>query len=193
MPVGVWPLMVTVLLLATPVGLWFYKWKVSLIAIAVEFLLVSCILLSVYLPGWRLTSKAKQGDPRAQYEVARWYENHHERIGHLILWPGTSDVVSGYYWLERAAAQEYPPAMYALGARLKHGMHVPEPPGWTGPSGNVFPQPKKGKDLIDKALSMGFRPKTNSYYFYDFEFRSDFKDSDYGRLPQDLKEQDQKN
>jgi hypothetical protein len=38
-----------------------------------------------------------------------------------------------YAWLEKAAAQDYPPAVWLVGVRLKYGLHVPRPPNWNGP------------------------------------------------------------
>jgi hypothetical protein len=85
----------------------------------------------------------------------------------MILWPCEPDVLGGFAWLEAAATQDYPPAAYLVGVRLKHGEHVPRPPDWKGPSGNHFPQPEKGQELIDRALKLGFVPPPGdeaSYY-----------------------------
>jgi TPR repeat protein len=60
----------------------------------------------------------------------------------------------GYAWLEKAANRNYPPAIYALGVRTKHGIHVPRPKDWDGPVGNVFDQPLRGQALIDKAITL---------------------------------------
>jgi TPR repeat protein len=100
------------------------------------------------------------------YGLARWTENHNERIGEFILWPFEPDVLGGYAWLEKAAAKNYPPAVYAVGVRLKHGIHVPRPPGWNGPAGNRFPQPQRGQALIDRALQLGYRPLVEEQQFY---------------------------
>src|SRR5437588_251958 len=86
-------------------------------------------------------NRPHRGDPAAQYELARWTENHCERLGSIILWPCQPDVLSRFAWLEKAAAQDYPPAVYLVGVRLMHGEHIPKPPDWTGPAGNHFPQP----------------------------------------------------
>jgi hypothetical protein len=129
------------------------------------------ITVPFYLRGWWLMFCGSRGDGAALYELARWHENHCERIGVFILWPGTPDVMAGYRALERGAAMGYPPATYALGVRLKYGDYVPEPPGWTGPNGNVFPQPDKGQPLIDQALRAGYKPKVEERRFYWQEFR----------------------
>jgi TPR repeat protein len=110
---------------------------------------------------------AHRGDPEAQYKLARWTENHCEQLGSVILWPCEPDVLGGFAWLEKAAAQDYPPAVYLVGVRLKHGEHVPRPPDWKGPAGNHFPHPEKGQELIDRALKLGFVPPPGdevSYY-----------------------------
>jgi hypothetical protein len=124
-----------------------------------------------YIPGWWLMLQASRGDPGALYQLARWHENHCEKVGTFILWPCSPDVEAGYRALERSAASNYPPAIYALGVRLKYGEHVPEPPGWMGPGGNFFPQPERGQRLIDQALQAGFTPKVHESLFYSQEFR----------------------
>jgi TPR repeat protein len=111
--------------------------------------------------------QANRGDPVAQYELARWTENHCEQLGSVILWPCEPDVLGGFAWLEKAAAQDYPPAVYLLGVRIKYGEHVPKPPDWNGSAGNAFPQPEKGQKMIDRALQLGFKPPPGdevSYY-----------------------------
>ncbi|MCY2987147.1 MAG: hypothetical protein NTY19_04665 [Planctomycetota bacterium] len=115
--------------------------------------------------------KANRGDPAAMYELARWTEKHDEEIGNLILWPFSPDVQGGYAWLEKAAAVDYPPAVYAVGVRLKYGDHVPRPPGWKGPPGGHFPQPERGQVLIDKAIHLGYRPSIEEGYFYWHQYR----------------------
>ncbi|MCM3872066.1 MAG: hypothetical protein ND895_15395 [Pyrinomonadaceae bacterium] len=128
--------------------------------------LVVILFLAVYAPSWVLTVKANAGDANAQYELARWTENHCEQIGEFVLWPCQADVLGGYAWLEKSAGQEYPPALYAVGVRLKYGEHVPQPPEWSGPGGNVFPQPERGQKKIDRALALGFHPPVEEEYFY---------------------------
>jgi hypothetical protein len=56
--------------------------------------------------------------------------------------------------------------LYALGVRLKHGIHVPRPANWTGPSGNVFEQPDLGQSYIDKAFELGYKPKVDEESYY---------------------------
>ena len=185
MPISFLPLLYPLFLLLLPL---LFMWKGRKAALAA--LLVSCFLFVLpiaveYVPGMALRRNARAGDPKAQYEYARWKENHSERIGRFIPW-GSPDVLGGYEWLERSAEQEYPPAVFAIGARLKHGIHVPRPENWNGPGGNVFAQPVRGQRLIDRALGLGFQPRTNDEYFYWFEYRSDFSQSDYSRLPHDF-------
>lgn len=127
---------------------------------------LAVLFLSVYVPSWVQMLKASFGDPAATYELARWTEKHDEQLGQFILWPATPDVLGGYKILEKSAAMGYPPAIYALGVRLKHGIHVPCPADWDGPGGNCFPQPDRGQALIDQALSLGYRPSTSEELFY---------------------------
>lgn len=133
--------------------------------------LTALVTLPFFIPGWWLMWRAHRGDGSAMYELARWHENHAERVGALILWPFEPDTTAGYRELERAAATGHPPAMYALGLRLKHGDFVPEPSGWTGAAGNVFPQPGRGQPLIDRAVQAGFQPSVPEEQFYWQSFR----------------------
>lgn len=136
-------------------------------------LLIACVVVarSVFSSGAPLRREAKAGNAAAQYEYARWVDRHD--------W---GDRFEGYRWLQKSAAQDYPPALFALGSRLKHGTAVPRPEGWTGPGGNVFAQPQRGQKLIDRAVELGFLPKTNDAFFTTFEFWRDFSKEDYDLL-----------
>ncbi len=90
----------------------------------------------------------------------------------LIPWPVTPEVLGGYAWLEKSAALNYPPAVYAVGVRLKYGDYVPRPEGWTGAAGNHFPQPERGQKMIDQALQLGYVPRIEEQYFYWKEYRA---------------------
>jgi TPR repeat protein len=105
-------------------------------------------LLYVYAPALWLLHAAKHGDPKAQYELSRWYVNNY--FG--------PDTERSFEWLNRSANAKYPEALYALGIQYKYGDFVPQPANWNGPSGNWFPQPEKGQALIDEALRLGFKP-----------------------------------
>lgn len=166
MPVSPIPLLFPVLLICVPLLFLIKGRKPFLLAAAGSALIVLCLFLWVYIPGWILMCRWGFGDPAAMYELARWTENHHERIGEFILWPYPPDVLGGYAWLEKSAALEYPPAVYAVGVRLKYGIHVPEPLSWTGAGGNVFEQPARGQALIDKAIRLGYRPTLEEKSFY---------------------------
>lgn len=133
--------------------------------------LLLAVFLYVYLPGWIYTIRAAAGDRAGMYELARWTESHDEQIGQFILWPIRPDVLGGYAILEKAADQGYPPAIYALGVRLKHGDFVPQPAYWDGPAGNHFPQPERGQLLIDQALKSGYHPVIDEQQFYFGEYR----------------------
>jgi hypothetical protein len=140
--------------------------KAFLIAAAGSASVVILLALLVYVPGWVLLVRANGGDLQAQYEAARWTENHCEHLQHFILWPCESDVLGGYALLERAAARDYPPALWLVGVRLKYGIHVPRPPDWTGPGGNVFPQPERGQKMIERAIQLGFQPPADEEGYY---------------------------
>jgi hypothetical protein len=144
------------------------RWKKSFLwASAISVALIAAFLLSIFIPGWLLGAKARGGDPAAQYAYARWTENHCEDIGRIIIWPCDPDVLGGFAWLEQAAAQDHPPAVWLVGVRLKYGIHVPEPAGWSGPGGNVFPQPDRGQAMIERALNeLGFNPPTDEDRHY---------------------------
>src|SRR5947209_2282821 len=147
------PWIVTVLLVGIPVLVLLVfsrKHCVRAWLLSAAFLLL--VFLYVYVPGWILMVKANRGDAQAMFELARWTENHDEQIGAVILWPFTPDVLGGYEWLEKSASLDYPPAIYALGVRLKYGEHVPRPANWDGAEGNYFPQPERGQAYIDRAI-----------------------------------------
>jgi hypothetical protein len=164
MPVSFLPCITPLLLIGVPLLLLFKSRRAAKIAAIFSACVLGLLLLAVYVPGWRLYAKASKGDPAAQYQYAQWLENHSEQVGSIILWPFESDVLSGYAWLEKAAAQNYPPAVWLVGVRLKHGMHVPQPTGWTGPAGNVFRQPERGQPMIDRAINeLGYRPDLSQY------------------------------
>lgn len=167
MPVDLTPVIILLILIVVPIALALKKDKkyVALIAVFFEGLLVCSFLLYVYIPGWVLMHKANREDPNAQYELGRWYVNNY------IAYQLGADVDSSRYWVERAAKHKYPPALYSLGIMYKYGYFVPEPKGWTGPGGNVFPQPKKGQLVIDEAISLGFKPPVREDEFYWHVFR----------------------
>lgn len=172
MPVSYLPLIVPLLLIGVPIVFRLFGGKrAGTITAAISVLLVAVVLLSIYVPGCLLMVKASRGDPRSQYQLAKWCENHSERIGTIILWPCEPDVKGGYAWLEKAADQDYPPALYAVGVRLKYGDFVPMPKGWSGPAGNWFPQPARGQTYIDEALKLGYEPVVEERLFYRHVFR----------------------
>ena len=172
MPVSVLPCITPLLLIGVPLLLLFKSRRAATWGAVVSVCLLALLLLSVYIPGWRLHAKAAKGDPVAQYEYAQWLENHSEQLGAIILWPSEPDVLGGYAWLEKAAAQNYPPAVWLVGVRVKEGTFVPEPPGWTGPGGNVFPQPERGQAMIDRAVNqLGYRPPASEDTFYFQHYR----------------------
>lgn len=170
MPVSPVPIVFPLMLIGIPLLFALKGRRPFLIAAGVSASLLLAIFLSVFVPGWILRIRA-DGNPAAMYELARWTENHDAKLGQLILWPVSPDVLGGYRWLEKAAEKEYPPAVYAVGVRLKYGQFVPRPPDWKGPGGNVFEQPEAGQKMIDKALELGYKPKSDEEYFYWREYR----------------------
>lgn len=166
MPVSFLPLLLPVVFVGL-IGFGLVRGRKTLLRCCVVIVsLFAAVTLPTYVEGWLLMFRARSGNPAIIYKLAKWREMHAERIGRFILWPEEPDVLGGYACLERAAQQDYPPALYALGVRLKYGDHVPMPPNWNGPAGNVFPQPERGQPYIDKALLLGFRPLVNEEYFY---------------------------
>lgn len=172
MSVSYLPLINVVILIALPLMFLRSGKKAFILTSSMSVSFVLLWLLWIYVPGWLLQAKANSGDAAAMYELARWTENHDCEIGVLIPWPFQSDVDGGYAVLEKSAAMDYPPALYALGVRLKHGIFVPRPTGWTGPEGNCFPQPQRGQSLIEKACRMGYQASANEEDFYWQQFRS---------------------
>ena len=171
MPVSFLPLIFPALIIGVPLLFLTQGPKPFLWAASVSASILLLLFFWVYVPGCMLMLKTNRGDPAAMYELARWTENHDDQIGEFILWPVASDVLGGYEWLEKAAALDYPPAVYAVGVRLKHGYHVPRPSGWSGPSGNHFPQMKRGQALIDRAIQLGYQPTIKEELFYWQQYR----------------------
>jgi hypothetical protein len=171
MPVSFVPVIVLVILILVPPLCLFKSLPAARNAAIVSATIVALILLRSFIPGGLLFIRASFGSLPAQYEFARWRERYCEEIGELIVCPCEPDVPGGFSSLEFAAAKGYAPAIYALGVRLKHGVFVPRPENWTGPGGNIFPQPERGQPLIDEALRLGYQPQGPEERFYWQEFR----------------------
>jgi hypothetical protein len=161
LPCFTWILLITVPLLFLARGR-----KPFRIAVAVSGSIVLFLLLLVYVPAWILMLQVNGGDPAVKYDLARWKESHCEQLQGIILWPCEPDVLGGFAWLERAAEQDYPPAVWLVGVRLKYGIHVPRPQNWTGPAGNTFAQPERGQKMIDRAIRLGFQPPGDEETYY---------------------------
>ena len=171
MPVSYVPCFVPMLLLGWPFLFLLKGKRAFLIALVVSMVMAMGLVVRVYIPGWYLMAKAGDGEPQVQFELARWHENHCEEVNRFLLWPCMPQVLTGYEWVEKAAKQDYPIAVYTKGVRLKQGLHVPRPENWKGSSGNRFSQPERGQPLIDKALSLGYEPEVEEEYFYYTVFR----------------------
>lgn len=167
MPVSYIPCIIPVLLIVIPMIFLSKGKKPFLKASCVSIAIFLILILRVYVPGWLLMYKADRGDAIAQYELSRWYATHNQSINEWMLWPYDSEVTTmhSFTWLEKSAEQQYPIALYALGVHYKCGFGVPEPIGWDGPSGNVFPQPVKGQKLIDLAIKLNYKPKVREELF----------------------------
>lgn len=175
MPVSFVPLYTAVLLLLPPIlGRVLRRRRGFWCGLVVSIVAYLYILLVFHFPGWQLRSKAHEGDAASQYNYARWIENHDGNLSALVIWFGRPDLLAGYGWLEKAAEQDYAPAVYLVGLRLKYGDFVPRPPEWPEwrePMGNIFCQPDRGQALIDRALRLGFQPPPGderSYYIRVF-------------------------
>lgn len=172
MPINPLPLLTTLLLLGVPAFFLVTRQRRRFVrSVLVGGAFVAVVFLWVSVPGWVLMVRAHFGSAPAAYELARWTEKRAEQLGTVLLWPEEPDVLGGYARLERAAALDYPPAVYALGVRLKHGLHVPDPSGAPTRAGRVYEQPERGQELIDKALRMGFQPTYTETGFYWREYR----------------------
>jgi hypothetical protein len=84
MPVRYLPCATWLLLIGGPLLFLARGRKSFVIALAVSLSIVVLLYLWVYVPGWVLMSKAAGGDPRAQYELARWAENHCEQMQAIL-------------------------------------------------------------------------------------------------------------
>lgn len=171
MPASLFPIVFPALLVLVPLLCLVKGFRLFLRAAGLSVFILVSLFLAIYLPGRFQMLRAVSGDRAAMYELARWTEKHDEQIGRFILWPVEPDVLGGYRILEKSAAQGYPPAIYALGVRLKHGDFVPCPADWDGPAGNHFPQPVRGQPLIDRALELGYHPTIEEAQFYFGEYR----------------------
>ncbi len=106
MPVSYLPCIMPLVLIGVPLLCLIRGRRAFFVACVVSAAILAAVLLSVFVPGWIMGAKARDGDPAAKYEFARWTENHCEDLGSIILWPCTPDVLGGFTWLEKAAAQQ---------------------------------------------------------------------------------------
>lgn len=166
MPVSPLPILTWLILLAVILVSGFRGMRAFTTAVGCSAFSVALIWLAISAPGISLHRKAVAGNAAAQFEYARFVENRSSRMNAIICWPTTPDVLGGYTWLLQSAKQNHPPALYALGVRLKHGIHVPKPANWTGPSGNVFRQPHLGQSYIDKAFELGYKTRVDEESYY---------------------------
>lgn len=167
MEVSFFPILPWLIIFVPVIAARLYSARAFYLTLLASCVFVVAIWLAITFPGYALHRDAVSGSPQAQFQYARWVEDHNSCINAIICWPTQSDVLGGFSWLQRAANQDYPPAVYALRVRLKHGIHVPRPTYWHGPAGNVFRQPDYGQKLIDKAISRGYKsPVDESMYYW---------------------------
>jgi hypothetical protein len=172
MPVSLVPCITPLLLIGIPLLLLLRSGRAAKVGAICSVCALALLLLVIYVPGWRLHARAAGGDAAAQYRYAQWLENHSEQLGSVILWPSEPDVFGGYAWLEKAAAQDYPPAVWLVGVRLKQDMFVLEPPGSTKPTSNASPRPDRGQAMIDRAVNqLGYKPPASEDTFYWQHYR----------------------
>jgi hypothetical protein len=119
MPVSIFPLVLPIVFIVLLIR-WAIRGKRAFVrAATIVVAIVAVVALPFYIPGWWPMVHISRVNGAALYQLARWHENHCQSVGALILWPCSPDVEAGYRVLERAAAAGYPPAIYALGVRLK--------------------------------------------------------------------------
>lgn len=177
MPVSPVPLIFTFFVIITPVVsfilAFYYGKKVFIIGTCIAVLPYLAVLFFFYGKGMVIEYKAGPNNPEAQFQLARWKENHCEKIHQLILFPCNPDVKGGFQALQKAAKWNHPKATWLVGVRYKHGIFVPKPDNWTGKAGNVFPQPKRGQRYIDRSVNeLGFDPPSDGVEFYWHTYRS---------------------
>jgi TPR repeat protein len=118
-------------------------------------------VIPVYVVGYRLEVRAVAGDPAAQFEYARWLENHVDTLhNRTLLWLADYDFRQSVPWLEAAAKNGHAEALYALGVRHKYAECLP--PGT---------EPLDGETLVKKSIERGYRPNTPERQYYWLRFR----------------------
>lgn len=145
--------------------------KPFLIVLISEAIVVIAISLPFWLPGLYYAFGAYNGNAKSQFELAKWYETHQEKIGSIYFYPFSPNEEKSFAWLKKSSDNGYLLAEYTLGVRLKMGYGVPRPDTWSGSGGNVFPQPEKGQPLIDLAIKNGFKPTAPESDYYPKLFR----------------------
>ncbi len=169
-PVSYFPVFMALLLTVGPVAMLLKGPLAFFSSLAASVAFLAVLFGWVYITGSLLQIGAMRGDARSQYEYARWVACHRDSICDIIAVPiSAPNQLESFAWLERAAAQQYPPALWLTGVRLKYGLFVPVPPHWNGP-GDLFPQPKRGQVLIDRAKEFGYMPPTGDeeqYCYFD--------------------------
>lgn len=171
MSVSLLPLITSGLLVLLPLLFLLRGLTAFLRAAAASATLFLAIFLIVHVPGWLLMRGVQRNDPVAMYQLARWTESHAEKMRAVVLWSQPIDTDGGYSLLVRAAKLGHPPALYALGTRLKHGMFVPDPAKRSMPGIVPVTQQRRGQQFMDRAIRLGFTPKYTEQQHYFGEFR----------------------
>jgi hypothetical protein len=146
--------------------------RAGLIGAVLSVSFLALFLLGVHAQGWWLHSDAEAGDWAAQYRYAQWLENHPGQINELIPWPVEKpDVYGGFTWLEKAAGNGYPPAVWLLGVRLKQDTFIP-PPVVIQQKKSILTQSLRGQRMMEIAVNrLGYKPKGDEKTFYWERYR----------------------
>jgi hypothetical protein len=162
MPVDYRPLIILVLLIITSIFLLFLKkWKIATVLVIAEALIVGIFTYNCLHPPANLLKPAEAGDPKAEFELSRWY------TARRCFGQGEGDFDASWKWLHKSADANYPPALYTTGVLWKMGYFLPIPPQaehvWLS---TPHPDPIKGEALIDEALRLGFIPPSEEKFYY---------------------------
>lgn len=104
---------------------------------------------------------ASLGIPYSQFQLARTLDSGFDRWSAIALVPEVRFEELSWAYLDLAANNSYPEALYARGARLKRDVFLPV---------KVQASTERGQSDMDKAISLGYKPKVDPklYHFYIF-------------------------
>jgi hypothetical protein len=162
MPVDYRPVIILLLLIVTPILFLLLKsWIIAAALVVAEILIVGIYVYGSFHPPTNLLARAQAGDPKAEFELSRWY------TARRCFGQGEGDFDASWKWLHKSADANYPPAIYTTGVLWKMGYFLPIPPQtehvWMS---TPQPNPAKGQALIDEALQLGFVPPSEEKFYY---------------------------